>query len=71
VPQSLLGKQKIFKYASVFATATDVFMFTNYSGADPDVNGNNASETGAGSFGFDFGTLPTPRVFSLGLRVRL
>lgn len=71
LPQSILSHQKVFKYASVFVTATDVFMITNYSGADPDVNGNNASETGAGSFGFDFGTLPTPRVISLGLRVRL
>jgi len=71
LPQSVLGRQKLFKAASVFVTATDVFMWTNYSGADPDVNGNNASETGAGSFGFDFGTLPTPRVISLGLRVRL
>lgn len=71
LPQSILNRQKLFKAASVFVTATDVFMLTNYSGADPDVNGNNASETGAGSGGFDFGTLPTPRVISLGLRVKL
>jgi len=71
LPQSVLSRQKLFKYASVFVTATDVFMWTNYSGADPDVNGNNASETGSGSSGFDFGTLPTPRVISLGLKVRL
>lgn len=71
LPQSVIARQKLFKYASVFATATDVFMWTNYTGADPDVNGNNASETGSGSFGFDYGTLPTPRVISFGVKVRL
>jgi hypothetical protein len=71
LPQSVINQQKLFKAASIFVTATDVFMITNYSGADPDVNGNNASETGSGSSGFDFGTLPTPRVISLGLKVRL
>ncbi len=71
LPQSFLAHQKLFKYASVFVTATDVFLITNYSGADPDVNGNNASETGANAFGFDFGTLPTPRVISMGLKIRL
>lgn len=71
LPQSILARQKVFKYASVFVTATDVFLITNYSGADPDVNGTNSSSLGSGAAGFDYGTLPTPRVISLGLRVRL
>lgn len=71
LPQSLINRQKVFKYASVFVTATDVFILTNYSGADPDVNGTNSSTLGSGAAGFDYGTLPTPRVISLGLRVRL
>jgi len=71
LPQSIIDRQKVFKYASVFVTATDVFILTNYSGADPDVNGTNASTLGSGAAGFDYGTLPTPRVISLGLRVRL
>ncbi len=71
LPQSILARQKVFKYASVFVTATDVFLITNYSGADPDVIGTNSSTLGSGAAGFDYGTLPTPRVISLGLRVRL
>jgi TonB-linked SusC/RagA family outer membrane protein len=71
LPQSLINKQKVFKYAGIFVTATDVFILTNYSGADPDVNGTNSSTLGSGAAGFDYGTLPTPRVISLGLRVRL
>jgi TonB-linked SusC/RagA family outer membrane protein len=71
LPAALLKKQKIFSSASVFATATDVFILTNYSGADPNVNGTNASTLGSGAAGFDFGSLPTPRTISFGLRVRL
>jgi len=71
LPQSLLDRQKLFKAASVFVTATDVFMFTNYTGADPDVNGTNSSTLGSGAAGFDYGTLPTPRTISFGLRVKL
>lgn len=71
LPQSIINRQKVFKYASVFVTATDVFLITNYSGADPDVNGTNSSTLGSGAAGFDYGALPTPRVISLGLRVRL
>ncbi|MFA6085064.1 SusC/RagA family TonB-linked outer membrane protein [Mucilaginibacter sp.] len=71
VPQSLIARQKVFKGASVFATATEVFLITNYSGADPDVNGNNSSTRGSGSAGFDYGTLASPRTISFGLRVKL
>jgi TonB-linked SusC/RagA family outer membrane protein len=70
-PQSLLARQKVFKAASIFVTATEVFLITNYSGADPDVNGNNSSTRGSGSAGFDYGTLPSPRTVSVGLRVKL
>ncbi len=71
LPQSIINRQNVFKYASIFVTATDVFLITNYSGADPDVNGTNSSTLGSGAAGFDYGTLPTPRVISLGLRVKL
>ncbi|MEN0052189.1 MAG: SusC/RagA family TonB-linked outer membrane protein [Mucilaginibacter sp.] len=71
LPQSLLSRQKVLKSASIFVTATDVFLITNYSGADPDVSGTNASTLGTGAAGFDYGTVPTPRVISLGLRVKL
>ncbi|HTE01967.1 MAG TPA: SusC/RagA family TonB-linked outer membrane protein [Mucilaginibacter sp.] len=70
-PQSLLARQKVFKSAGIFVTATNVFLITNYTGADPDVNGNNASTLGSGSAGFDYGALPEPRVISLGVRVKL
>ena len=70
-PKTLLQKQKVFKTASIFLTGTDIFMITNYSGADPNVNGTNASTLGSGAAGFDYGALSTPRTFSFGLRVGL
>lgn len=48
-----------------------MFLITNYTGADPDVNGNNSSTLGSGAAGFDYGTLATPRTISFGLRVKL
>jgi outer membrane receptor protein involved in Fe transport len=71
LPKTLLARSKVFKTASVFVTATDLFLITNYSGADTDVNGNNSSTRGSGSAGFDYGTVATPRTISLGLRVKL
>ena len=55
--------------ASVFLTGTDLFLFTNYSGLDPIVNGNTAAVGGSGAAGIDFGNFPIPRGFNFGLKV--
>lgn len=70
LPASLLKKQKIVKSASVFVTGTDLFIITNYTGADPSVNTNNASNRGVGGAGIDYGSLSTPRGLNAGLRVQ-
>ena len=57
------------KTASFFVTATDLFLFTNYSGLDPIVNGNTAAVGGSGAAGIDFGNFPMPRGVAFGLRV--
>ena len=57
------------KQASLFVTATDLFLFTNYSGLDPIVNGNTAAVGGSGAAGIDFGNFPMPRGVAFGLRV--
>lgn len=69
--KTLLSRQKVFKSASVFCTVTDLFMITNYNGADPSVNGNNASTRGGvGGIGMDLGNLATPRGINLGINVQ-
>ena len=55
--------------ASVFVTATDLFLLTNYTGLDPIVNGNTAAVGGSGGAGIDFGNFPIPRGVSFGLKV--
>lgn len=70
LPQSFLKKQKVIKSASVFVTGTDLFIVTNYTGADPSVNANNASNRGVGGAGIDYGSLSTPRGLNAGIKVQ-
>ncbi len=71
LPTNLLSRQKLVQSASVFVTGTDLFLITNYTGADPNVNGNTAGTLGVGAAGFDFGTLAVPRGIAMGLRISL
>jgi hypothetical protein len=71
IPPSVLKGSKLFKSAKVFLSGTDLWLLTNYSGADPNVNGNSATTRGAGAFGFDFGTISLPRTISGGIRITL
>jgi len=65
LPRGVLGS----KTASVYITATDLFLITNYTGLDPIVNGNTAATGGSGGVGIDFGNFPMPRTFNFGVRV--
>ncbi len=59
---------KSFNSLSAFVTANDLILLTNYSGADPAVNGNTAGGRGVGAFGFDYGTLPSPVSINFGIK---
>jgi TonB-linked SusC/RagA family outer membrane protein len=67
---SALRKLRAFAYADIFVTATDVFLITNYGGVDPTAGGNSAATAGGGSFGIDYGSLPTPRGINFGIKVQ-
>jgi ferric enterobactin receptor len=68
--KNLLKRQKVFTSASVFVTGTDLFIITNYTGADPSVNANTAFSRGYGGSGIDFGAISNPRGFNFGLKVQ-
>lgn len=68
VPVKNIKKLRSFKSLSIFVTGNDLLLLTNYSGADPAVNGNTAGGAGVGAFGFDYGNLPTPLGLNFGLR---
>jgi hypothetical protein len=71
LPASLFDGRKTLRTASVFVTGTDLLLLTNYTGADPSVNGTTAATSGAGAYGFDFGSLALPRAVSFGVRLGL
>jgi TonB-linked SusC/RagA family outer membrane protein len=56
------------KSLSAFITGNDLIVLTNYSGADPAVNGLTAGARGVGAFGFDYFTLPAPMQLNIGIR---
>jgi len=68
MPSDML-KKTVFRSISLNITMTDAFMITNYTGADPAVNGTNASTGGAGGTGFDYGALSTPRGLNMGVKL--
>lgn len=70
MPSRWLKRQHIVSSAAVFVTGVDLFMLTNYSGADPSVNVNNASSRGYGGAGIDYGSLATPRGINVGCKVK-
>ena len=70
ISQNLMKRQKLFRAASVFVTGTDLFMITNYTGADPSVNANTAQARGFGGAGIDFGAISTPRAITVGCKVQ-
>lgn len=69
LPSSVLKRIKPVQSASFFVSAIDLFMLTNYSGADPSVSVNNASSRGFGGSGIDFGSMAVPRGFNAGFKV--
>jgi hypothetical protein len=58
--------------ASIFLTGTDLFIVSNYSGADPAAtNSNTAGTSGVGGSGIDWFSASTPRGFATGIRLDL
>ncbi len=71
LPAKFIKRQNLIKSASVFFTGTDLFILTNYTGADPAANANNAaSRGGIGGVGMDFGNLATPMGLNFGIRAQ-
>jgi len=63
-----LGEKSSLK---AFFTATDLIMFTNYTGLDPESNSNTTGIGGIGGYGIDFGNMARPKGFNLGVNLQL
>lgn len=64
-----LPHQRFSRTASVFVTATDVFLKTNYTGLDAIANGNDAAVGGSSGVGIDYANFPIPRGVNFGVRL--
>ncbi|WP_315815495.1 hypothetical protein [Paraflavitalea speifideaquila] len=71
LPNNMLKRLRIFKSLAISISAQDLFMITNYTGADPNVNSLNATSRGFGGAGIDYGALSNPRRFNFGVRFQL
>jgi TonB-linked SusC/RagA family outer membrane protein len=71
LPTAFVQRVKSISSVSVYASGTDLFILSNYSGADPSANSNNAATAGIGGFGIDYFTASTPRGFNAGVRLDL
>lgn len=61
----ILAKIKL-KKLRVYASGTNLWTFTNYSGADPEVNSIDGNTTAQG---LDFYTFPQVRTILMGLNI--
>lgn len=60
---------KVISAATLFASGSDLFVLTNYSGIDVVGNANSAALGGTGGAGFDMMAIAAPRRISFGLSV--
>ena len=66
-----LSGEGALKSLRISATGQNLFLITDYSGLDPEVN-SSTGDLGSGipSAGIDYTSFPRPRVFTLGLNAR-
>jgi TonB-linked SusC/RagA family outer membrane protein len=70
LPQDVLQRVKFIKGASITATGTNLLLFTNYSGMDPETSAAGAGVVGSGSVGIDYAGVPATAGFALGLNLK-
>ncbi len=70
LPSEFLKRSKVFKAASVTATGTNLWLWTNYSGMDPEVSAAGAGVIGSGSVGVDYAGVPATAGVTFGLNLK-
>jgi ferric enterobactin receptor len=69
--KNMMKRMPFLQNLSLYTTLTDVFLFTNYSGMDPESNSNNAALGGTGGYRMDYGNMGRPLAINFGLNVKL
>ncbi|GEP97851.1 SusC/RagA family TonB-linked outer membrane protein [Chitinophaga cymbidii] len=70
LPSSTLRNIGWLKGATVTASGTNVLLFTNYSGMDPETSAAGAGVIGSGSVGIDYCGVPATSGFAIGLNLK-
>ncbi|WP_270088710.1 SusC/RagA family TonB-linked outer membrane protein [Sphingobacterium sp. SYP-B4668] len=70
LPSSVLAKSKVFKGATFNLSGTNLLLFTNYSGMDPEVSAAGAGVVGSGSVGIDYAGVPNTRGVTFGVNLK-
>ena len=61
---------KVFKGANIYATGQNLFVITNYTGGDPEIN-TSKPVNGVPSFGIDYVGYPSARTYTFGVNFSL
>ncbi|MCL1973490.1 MAG: SusC/RagA family TonB-linked outer membrane protein, partial [Bacteroidetes bacterium] len=67
--KDILKKQNFVKGLSATVTGTNLWIWTNYKGMDPEVAVSGSGTGGSGSDGFDYCGVPATAGFSFGLNI--
>lgn len=69
VPESAYRRLGFIKGMDISLSGTNLLLFTNYDGMDPEVSAGGAGVMGAGSVGVDYAGVPATRSVALGLNL--
>lgn len=69
LPGSIIAKQNVIKSLSVSVIGTNLLLFTNYKGMDPESSAAGAGVAGSSSVGIDYAGVPATAGCSVGLNV--
>ena len=68
-PKTLLAKTKFIKGLTATLTGTNLFVWTNYKGLDPEITAAGAGAVGSSSVGIDYYGVPSTAGVSFGVNV--
>lgn len=63
-------KKRPIEDLTISFTGYNLALWSNYTGGDPEVNTLGAGARGSGGAGIDYGVLPSPTSYSIGLKVK-
>ncbi len=70
LPKNTLGHIRFLKDATLTLSGTNLLLFTNYSGMDPETSAAGAGVIGSGSVGIDYCGVPATAGLAVGLNLK-